>query len=71
MIPASLCEYLQPFLCHTVAQRCAICIFLKPLINNYLLLMSDTDKITDNFTFLYFKKTFLTCGLCAPEGQKG
>lgn len=33
--------------------------------------MSDIDKITDNFTFLYFKKTFLTCSLCAPEGQKG
>lgn len=26
-----------------------------PLTNNYLLLMFDTDEITDNFTFFYFK----------------
>ena len=34
-------------------------------------LLADANKITDNFTFLYFKKTFLTCSLCTPEGQKG
>lgn len=39
------------------------------MTDDYLLLMADTDKITDNVIFLYFKK-FLTCSLCKPEGIK-
>lgn len=38
------------------------------MTDDYLLLMADTDKITDNVIFLYFKK-FLTCSLCTPEGM--
>ena len=38
---------------------------------DYLFLMADTMKIIVNFTFLYFKKKFLTCSLCTPEGKKG
>lgn len=30
---------------------------------NNLFFTVDTDKITDCFTFLYFKKKFLTCSL--------
>lgn len=26
--------------------------------------MAQTKKITDNFTFLYFKKKFMICNLC-------
>lgn len=33
--------------------------------------MGDIDNITQNFTFLYFKKEVITCGLCTPEGKKG
>lgn len=28
-------------------------------------------KGTDYFTFLYFKKEFITCSLRIPEGKKG
>lgn len=35
--------------------------------DNYPLLMVDTEKITDNFTFLYFKEKFITWSFCTPE----
>ena len=36
-----------------------------------MILIADTTKITDNFTFLYLiKKTFLTLTLCMPEGDE-
>lgn len=44
--------------------------FLSAETDNYLILMADTDKISDNFTFLYFIK-FVTCSLCTVEGKKG
>lgn len=40
------------------------------MTDDYLLLMADTDKITDNVIFLSFKKKFITCSLCTPEGIK-
>lgn len=32
---------------------------LIQITNNYLLLMANTNKITDHFTFSYFKKEFI------------
>lgn len=40
------------------------------ITHKYLLLVADIDKTTDNFTFLFFKKKFITCRLCTPEGKK-
>lgn len=37
--------------------------------NNYLLLMASTDKIDNNFIFLYFNK-FIKCIFCTPESKK-
>lgn len=37
--------------------------------NNYLLVMTDTLKITDHLKFFYSEKKFLTCSLCTPEGK--
>lgn len=34
--------------------------------DNYMFLIADTD----NFTFIYFKKKFISCSLCTPEGEK-
>lgn len=33
--------------------------------------MADTDKLINNFAFLYFLKMFLTCRLFTPEGEEG
>lgn len=30
------------------------------ITDNYLLFIADTDKITDDFTFLYFKKKYIS-----------
>lgn len=39
--------------------------------NNYVLVMVDTDKITNNFTFLVFwKKELITCSVCTADGKK-
>lgn len=40
------------------------------MTDDYLLLMADIDKTTDNFTLLYFKKV-ISCSFCTPEGEKG
>lgn len=43
-----------------------------PIADNYLLLITDTDKIAINITLLYFKKKLITFSLlCTPEGKKG
>lgn len=36
---------------------------------NYLLLLADTNNITEN-DFLYFQKKFITCSLCTPENDR-
>ncbi len=50
--------------------------FLQILLTNlYMRLMGDSDKITDNFTFLYFKRRVKLCSysvsksLCFHEQQ--
>lgn len=37
--------------------------------NDYLLLLADTNNITEN-NFLYFQKKFITCSLCTPENDR-
>ena len=32
---------------------------LIPITDSYVLLMTDANKITNDFTFLYFKKKFI------------
>ena len=34
-------------------------------------LMADTNKPSDNLTFLCFKDKYITCGLCSSECRKG
>ncbi len=38
--------------------------------DNYLLLLANINNIIDHFTFLNFKKKFITYNLCTPEGKK-
>lgn len=33
--------------------------------------MAENNKISVFLTFLYYKKTLLTCNLCSHEGKKG
>lgn len=37
------------------------------LTNNYLILVANTNTITDNFTFFFFKKFVTSSFLCTPE----
>lgn len=37
--------------------------------NNCRFIMVDTNKIKDNFTFMYSRKIII-CQLCRPEGEK-
>lgn len=53
----------------TLLFRCSIVFQVK--YNPFKLFMAKTDKMTNNFTFLYLKKTFLACRFCTLEGRKG
>lgn len=59
---------------HDILQGCMIQ-FLQPIpITDYDLLMADTNKITDTFTWFFFSsklKKFLACSLCTLENKKG
>lgn len=59
------------FFCHQPT-ACTIWIFFlsDTMTNNYQLLMADSDKITNNFTFLCFKE-LVTFSFCTSDGQKG
>lgn len=41
-----------------------------PITDNYIVLLANTDNITDNFTFLCFRQQFITF-VCTPDGKKG
>lgn len=43
---------------------------LIQITDNHLLLLANTDTITENFTFLYLRKKFTTCSLCTPGGEE-
>lgn len=45
--------------------KCSLSFLSQPItiIDNYLLLMADTNKINNKFTFLYFKMKFITCSI--------
>ncbi len=47
--------------------------FSQPVltVSNYLILVADADKITDNFTFLHFEKQFMPCSSSTPNTEKG
>ena len=55
---------------NTVQDRDAQYAFLSADLDNYLLLMANTSKITNNITFLHLKNKFITCSLYTPEGKK-
>lgn len=48
---------------------CIVCVFFQPIQKTYNYLLPLANELTNNLTFLYFKKKFTTCSLWTPEGK--
>lgn len=72
--PSSLVRILKLCLCFGRSEsKGAQYVFFKLMLitDNYLLLMADPNKMSNNFIFLYFKNKFINCSFCTTEGKKG
>lgn len=60
---------MQRYDTRTKRRICAQCGCFQPINYNYLHLVVDIDKMSNDSTFLYFKNKFTAC-FCPHEGEK-